>query len=175
MESSYPISRCRRRSRPDFIDKDNPRRENYTIKDSAVNPKGWCHPVSRISIPPTRSETSTSYHKKQDSRMVKHNNQRKKSTVAVRASPLERPPTELLSQIVTIYLSQTNSITTIMQICCRIRQVIAGMASIWRWIMLLGADGESGFGARQRTNSLSYLNTRKVVHSIFACNGLPTR
>jgi hypothetical protein len=65
--------------------------------------------------------------------------QKDEQSSVIRVSPLERLPTELLYDIVEIYLcfDQERSITTITQICHRIRQVVLGMADVWRNITLL--------------------------------------
>jgi hypothetical protein len=58
-------------------------------------------------------------------------------------SPLERLPTEVLSEIVNMYLFDDGEITTITHICNRIRQVVFGMASLWRGILILTVEDES--------------------------------
>jgi hypothetical protein len=58
-------------------------------------------------------------------------------STAAGASSLERLPTELLSQIVTIFVEESNDIITITQISRRLRQVVFGTSSIWRAISLL--------------------------------------
>jgi hypothetical protein len=60
-------------------------------------------------------------------------------------SLFERLPTEVLSEIIDMYLFETGNIATITHICSRIRQVTFGMAIVWNNIVLLTA--EEPFGA----------------------------
>jgi hypothetical protein len=73
------------------------------------------------------------------------------------ASRLEQLPTELLQEIVKIYLrfDVDNSIVTVTQICYRIRQAALGMTEIWRGITLLPANRP--MSSKYRYRDVEYL------------------
>jgi hypothetical protein len=56
------------------------------------------------------------------------------------SASLNHLPTEVLSEIVAIYLDVDNKIIVITQICRRLRQVVFGMGSIWRTIRLISTE-----------------------------------
>jgi hypothetical protein len=59
-------------------------------------------------------------------------------------SLLERLPTEVLSEIIDLYIFDTGDIAGITHICSRIRQVAFGMTTIWNDILILTIDDPLG-------------------------------
>jgi hypothetical protein len=59
-------------------------------------------------------------------------------------SLLERLPTEVLSEIIDLYIFDTGDIAGITHICNRIRQVAFGMITIWNDILILTIEDPLG-------------------------------
>jgi hypothetical protein len=89
---------------------------------------------------PTQHKLNTSQEKGRENRVKNQEIQSNTSTITLYTPFVERLPTEILYQIVSIYLSQTENIITITRICRRIRQVVFSITSIWRVITILAAD-----------------------------------
>jgi hypothetical protein len=66
--------------------------------------------------------------------------QRRKAIYMSYTAPFRCLPTEILSEIATIYLEDYGNITTITQICSRMRDIVFGMVAVWRRIRLVPAD-----------------------------------
>jgi CII-binding regulator of phage lambda lysogenization HflD len=62
--------------------------------------------------------------------------QRKRANYVSYISPLRRLPTEILSEIIDICIKGGVSVIKMASICTRMREVILGMAGIWRNISL---------------------------------------
>jgi hypothetical protein len=75
-------------------------------------------------------------------------------------SPLRCLPREIISNIVHMCLEEYTSITTIMQICGTIRDVVNGMSDLWSRILL-------GFGYEYDIDSvrLSFLSGYKLLNN----------
>jgi hypothetical protein len=95
-------------------------------------------------MPSTQKEPSASRKTKKRSRLGNRGRHKENSKLTARPSLFERLPTEILCEIATLYLSETNNLVLITQVCRRLRQVVLQMASIWRRITLLGVG--SGYG-----------------------------
>jgi hypothetical protein len=67
--------------------------------------------------------------------------QQKRAAYVSYVSPFRRLPTEVLSEIIILYLQSGGDITVITGICSRLREVALGMAGIWSHIALLPVDG----------------------------------
>jgi hypothetical protein len=66
--------------------------------------------------------------------------QRKRTNYASYISPLRRLPTEILSEIITIYVEDGEDILDVAGICSRLREVVLGMTAIWSDIKLRSFD-----------------------------------
>jgi hypothetical protein len=140
-------------------------------------------------MPSTQKEPNTFHKKKTRSRVAIQESKKGDSKLITHPSVFERLPTEILCEIATIYLSDTNDLKNITQICRRLRQIVLKMSSIWRRISLLSADSP-GYGyedvrqshfwingallslnrvtysVRRKSKLRSYLNKRELAHSI---------
>jgi hypothetical protein len=82
------------------------------------------------------------------------------------STSLDRLPTEVLSEIVAIYLDVDNKIIVITQICRRIRQVVFGLGSIWRTIRLIST--EYSVGPQYRYKDVRALIYEESIHLIIS-------
>ncbi|PVG01769.1 hypothetical protein CPB86DRAFT_57831 [Serendipita vermifera] len=92
--------------------------------------------------------------------------QQEKANHASYISPLKRLPTELLSEIIGIYIKQGGEITTAAGVCSRLRQVVLGMAGIWSKISLreIRTRKDSGYWYRGNRNYGSSIEALYVRH-----------
>jgi hypothetical protein len=97
-------------------------------------------------MPPTRRELALQHKRRNPPRNQRRSSRRGEQSITVGTSPLQRLPTELLCEIVRIYLclDPHAGIVAITQVSRRIRQAVLGMAAVWKKITLLPAFGIRG-------------------------------
>jgi hypothetical protein len=118
-------------------------------------------------MPPTRRELSLSHRRRNPPRNQRRSYRQDEQCSAIRSSPLQHLPTELLYEIVKIYfdLDPNGSITTITQIFRRLRQVVLGMAAVWKRISLLPTYSMKG--PEYKRFGVGYLYWVLPTYSIF--------
>jgi hypothetical protein len=73
-----------------------------------------------------------------------HHMHKRDASHATRTPPFERLPVEILREVLKLCLNDRQKITTIMQICRRLRHVALGMPAIWCNIRLVERDFGAG-------------------------------